>query len=304
MRLVSFDAGKGVRAGIFVEDSVLDISAAAAAANLHGVPGSVLELIDGGDVALDRVRSLLHQFSADRAAEVWVPITSLRLLAPIPRPRKNVFCVGRNYKAHIEEGARARGVPVSWPTVPEFFSKPPTSVTGPESDIRLDTTLTSQLDYEVELALIIGKSCRDVSPSDAMSYVFGYSIINDISARDLQKRHNQWFKGKGLDTFCPFGPWIIPSADFGDPSGRQITLRVNGETRQDSNTSDQLFDCATIISVLSQGLTLEPGDIIATGTPSGVALGMTPQAWLKDGDVIEAEIEGLGVLRNKVRAVR
>ncbi|WP_127090811.1 fumarylacetoacetate hydrolase family protein [Aquabacter cavernae] len=296
MRLATFSRSGVPALGIVKGERLLDLAAAAPAGT---VPESMQATIEGGAAALDALRRL----SAGAPDTAWLPLAEVTLLAPIPRPSKNVFCVGRNYKAHIEEGARARGVPLVFPTVPEFFSKPPTSVTGHESPIRLDTNLTAQLDYEVELALVIGKTCRDISVDEAMSAVFGYTVLNDVTARDLQKRHHQWFKGKGLDTFCPIGPWIVTADTFGDPSGRRVTLRVNGETRQDSSTADLLFNVATIVSVLSEGLTLEPGDIVATGTPAGVALGMTPQRWLNDGDVVEAEVEGIGILRNTVRAL-
>jgi 2-keto-4-pentenoate hydratase/2-oxohepta-3-ene-1,7-dioic acid hydratase in catechol pathway len=228
----------------------------------------------------------------------------VRLLAPVPEPVKNVFCVGRNYKLHIEEGARARGVPATYPEVPEFFSKPRTTVIGHDGDIRLDPKVTQKLDYEVELAIVVGPGGRDISASSAERHIFGYTILNDVSARDLQQAHGQWFKGKGLDTCGPIGPWIVTADEFGPATGHAIMLRVNGETRQSSNTSDLLFGCETILEHLSRGMTLDAGDIIATGTPSGVALGMVPQAWLRNGDVIEAEIDGIGILRNTVRALR
>ena len=301
MRLVTYAKAGAARLGVVVGDRVLDVAAASGRFGQGGAATSLFALIKGGAAALAAIRELPER--APGEADLWTPLAAAQLLAPIPRPNKNVFCVGRNYKAHIEEGARARGVPVTFPTVPEYFSKPPTSVIGHGADIALDTGLTQQLDYEVELAIVVGRTCRDLAVGEAMSAVFGYTVLNDISARDLQRKHGQWFKGKGLDTFCPVGPWVVTADEFGDPSGHRISLRVNGETRQDSTTSDLLFDCATIVSVLSQGLTLEAGDIIATGTPAGVALGMTPQAWLIDGDVIEAEVEGIGILRNTVRSV-
>jgi 2-keto-4-pentenoate hydratase/2-oxohepta-3-ene-1,7-dioic acid hydratase in catechol pathway len=211
-----------------------------------------------------------------------------------------VFCVGRNYKEHILEGARARGVEPTFPKVPEFFSKPQTCVIGPEAGIERHARNTQQLDYEVELAIVIGRRVRDVAAKDALAAVFGYTIVNDVTARDAQRAHGQWFKGKSYDTFCPMGPCIVTADQFGDPSGHRISLKVNGEIRQDSNTADLLFDVPNIVAWLSASLTLEPGDVIATGTPSGVALGMTPQKWLQVGDVIEAEIEGIGQLRNRV----
>jgi 2-keto-4-pentenoate hydratase/2-oxohepta-3-ene-1,7-dioic acid hydratase in catechol pathway len=264
----------------------------------------VLALIAGGEAALARAREALDQAKGHAGDKrLWRPLSEVRLLAPIPRPPKNVFCTGRNYKLHIEEGAREQGVEVKFPPVPEFFTKPPTAVIGPEAEIRLDTKLTKALDYEVEFAIVIGQECRDVKASEALDVVFGYTVLNDVSARDLQRAHGQWFKGKALDTSCPIGPHIVTADEFGSPNDAQLTLRVNGETRQDSTTADLLFDCATIIESLSQGLTLEPGDIICTGTPSGVGYAMKPPALLKDGDIVEAEVVGIGVLRNTVRAV-
>jgi len=229
-------------------------------------------------------------------------LSEVTLHAPIPRPTRNVFCVGRNYKLHIEEGARANGIPVKFPPVPEFFSKPPTAVIGPGAEVRLPS-VTRQLDYEVELAIVIGRNCRDVSAAQARGCILGYTIVNDITARDLQRAHGQWFKGKGLDTTCPMGPWIVTADAFDVDQPHRIWLDVNGERRQDSVTSDMLFDCAAIVASLSQGMTLEAGDVIATGTPSGVGLGLDPQVWLKDGDVVEAGIDGIGSIVNTVRAV-
>jgi 2-keto-4-pentenoate hydratase/2-oxohepta-3-ene-1,7-dioic acid hydratase in catechol pathway len=304
MKLVTF-VQNGVNAvGLVDGDAVLDLPAAWRKFGGGDPPLDMLALIAGGQTLLAEVRRVSIAAAALKGdTSLWQPLSLIKLKAPIPHGRKNVFCVGRNYKLHIEEGARARGREVVFPTVPEFFSKPPTTVIGHDENIRLDPKVTQQLDYEVELAIVIGKTIRDLSPANVADAIFGYTIVNDVSARDLQVRHGQWFKGKGLDTTCPTGPWIVTKDEFGDPSGHRISLRVNGETRQDSNTADLLFDCAAIVSSLSHGLTIEAGDIIATGTPSGVALGMSPQKWLKHGDVIEAEVEGVGVLRNRVREV-
>jgi len=173
-------------------------------------------------------------------------------------------------------------------------------VVGPEAGVLRHAKNTTQLDYEVELAVVIGKITRDVSQAQAMDHVFGYTVFNDVTARDKQAAHGQWFKGKSFDTFGPMGPCIVTKDEFGDASGHRITLRVNGETRQDSNTSDLLFGVPAIIESVCASLTLHPGDVIATGTPSGVALGMTPQKFLNVGDVMEAEVEGIGILRNKI----
>jgi 2-keto-4-pentenoate hydratase/2-oxohepta-3-ene-1,7-dioic acid hydratase in catechol pathway len=300
MRLATFRADGREAVGVVLDDDVLDLAAAFAAAGIAAPPADMVALIAAGLGALaDIGRAVAAAGTAGRR-----PLSSVQLLAPIPNPRKNVFCVGRNYKLHIEEGARARGVEPSFPTVPEFFSKPPTTVIGPGADIRFDSALTKQLDYEVELAIVIGSRCRDVAPEQVDDVVFGYTIANDVTARDLQRAHGQWFKGKGLDTTLPCGPWIVTKDAFGDPAGHRLSLSVNGEGRQDSTIADMLFDCREIVVSLSAGLTLEPGDIICTGTPSGVGLGLSPQVFLKDGDVIECEIDGIGRLSNRVVDVR
>jgi 2-keto-4-pentenoate hydratase/2-oxohepta-3-ene-1,7-dioic acid hydratase in catechol pathway len=294
MRIAAYSCNGREGVGVVQDDRILELAATSGSA-----PKTVRELIAGGEAALTQAREALSKHKDDTGA--WRPLSAVRLLAPIPRPQKNVFCVGRNYKLHIEEGARARGIEPSYPKVPEFFTKPPTAVIGHQDEVRVSQTVTTQLDYEVELAIVVGKTCRDVTCAEAHSVVFGFTILNDVTARDLQRAHGQWFKGKGLDTTCPIGPWIVTADEFGAPAGHRITLRVNGETRQDSNTADMLFDCDAIIEGLSAGLTLEPGDIICTGTPSGVGMGLEPQVWLQDGDVVEAEIENIGVLRSVVR---
>lgn len=283
-RLGAIDASRGI----------LDIGAAG-----HGLPRDMVAFIEAGDEALAEVRATIGK---TEKAGAWLPLDKVRLRAPIPRPRKNVFCIGRNYKGHIQETARARGVEPSFPKVPEVFSKPFTTVVGPDAGIERHARHTQQLDYEVELAIIIGKQVRNVEPEGALDAVYGYTVFNDVSARDAQRAHGQWFKGKGYDTFGPMGPWIVTKDEFGGWAGKRITLKVNSGVRQDSNTSDLLFGVPEIVAAMSEGTTLHPGDIIATGTPSGVALGMTPQKWLQVGDVIEAEIEGIGVLRNQVIA--
>jgi 2-keto-4-pentenoate hydratase/2-oxohepta-3-ene-1,7-dioic acid hydratase in catechol pathway len=293
MRIATFSHNGREGLGVVQNDAVLDVGAAA-----KGAPASVRDLIKGGESGLKQVREAV---AGAKDKSLWRPLSECKLMAPIPRPTKNVFCVGRNYKLHIEEGARARGIEPTYPKVPEFFSKPPTAVIGHEDEVRVAKSITPNLDYEVELAIVIGKTCRDVKRSEARGVVFGFTVLNDVTARDLQRAHGQWFKGKSLDTSCPIGPWIVTADEFGAPGGHRITLRVNGETRQDSNTGDMLFDCDQIIESLSAGLTLEAGDIVCTGTPSGVGMGLEPQIWLKDGDVMEAEIDGIGILRNTVR---
>ena len=229
-----------------------------------------------------------------------VPRSSVRLLAPLA-PKKNVFCVGRNYLAHAAEGARALGKTLELPPVPTFFTKAPTAVAGPEQTLRLQASVSPQYDWEAELALVIGTTCKDVSEADALDVVFGYTCLNDVTARDLQRLHGQWFKGKSLDDTCPLGPWIVEAADIADPQNLQVRLRVNGVEKQSASTATMIFPCRTIIAQLSRGMTLEPGDIIATGTPEGVGFARTPPEFLADGDVMEVEIEGIGILRNAVQ---
>jgi 2-keto-4-pentenoate hydratase/2-oxohepta-3-ene-1,7-dioic acid hydratase in catechol pathway len=229
-----------------------------------------------------------------------VAASSVTLLAPL-YPKKNVFCVGRNYLAHAEEGAKALGTELKLPPVPTFFTKAPTSIAGPDEVLPLSSDLSPQYDWEAELAVIIGTTCRDVSEADALDVVFGYSALNDVTARDLQRSHVQWFKGKSLDHTCPIGPWVIDAADVGDPQSLDIALRVNGVTKQSSNTSKMIFSVRQIIASLSAGLTLEPGDIIASGTPEGVGFARTPPEFLADGDVMEVDIEKIGILRNGVK---
>lgn len=229
-----------------------------------------------------------------------IAIGEVRLVAPL-HPNKNVFCVGRNYLAHAEEGARVRGQELKLPDVPTFFTKAPTAVAGPDEALELDPTLSSQYDWEAELAVVIGQRCRDVPEADALGVVFGYMCLNDVTARDLQKAHVQWFKGKSLDNTCPTGPWIVDTAEIGDPQKLDIALTVNGIEKQHSNTAKMIFSVANVIASLSRGLTLDPGDIIATGTPEGVGFARTPPEFLADGDVMEVTIQSVGTLRNSVR---
>jgi 2-keto-4-pentenoate hydratase/2-oxohepta-3-ene-1,7-dioic acid hydratase in catechol pathway len=229
-------------------------------------------------------------------------LSEVQIRAPL-RPRKNVFCVGLNYLDHVAEGNRTFGRNVQDQEVPVFFTKPPTAIVGPFDDVLLHTAVSAQLDWEVELGVVIGRSGLNISREAAPDYVFGYTVINDVTSRDIQSRHKQWFKGKGLDGSCPMGPWIVTADELPDPQALKVVCRVNGVEKQSASTAQMIFDVATIIESLSQGLTLEPGDIIATGTPSGVGFARNPPEWLKDGDIIESEVSGVGVMRNSVRAV-
>lgn len=299
------DAPRGV--AILSTGDMLDISLAAR--NLPGEVGDALRdgslqrLIEAGPDAVAVLRDLVEAAEAGRHANA-VLLPGAPLLAPIPQPRKNIFCVGRNYAEHIAEGDRAQNQKVGVTEHPVFFTKPPTSIVAPDGDVLIFPTVSEAIDYEVELALVIGKPGRNISPAEAYDHVFGYTILNDITARDIQRRHGgQYFKGKGLDGSCPLGPWIVTADAIESPHDLSISLSVNGESRQDGTTADMIFDIPTLIASLSEGLTLEPGDIIATGTPSGVGYAMDPPRFLKDGDKVECRISGIGTLSNTVRAV-
>ena len=292
MKLVSYRSRGEVRLGVLNGERVIDLQRAGEAAG-KPLPSDMRAFIALGEAGLDAAEAAVKSGAGAVSGEV-------RLAAPLQNLTKNVFCVGRNYKEHIIEGARARGREPRFPEYVEFFSKPPTTVIGHEDDIRLDPKVTKQLDYEVEFTVVVGRDGRDIPAARANDYIYGYTVGNDVTARDAQAAHGQWFKGKSMDTFGPLGPCLVPKRYYPNPQQARLTLRVNGETRQDSNTSDMLFDIPTIVEQLSLGITLQAGDIIMTGTPSGVALGMSSQAWLQDGDVLEAAVEGIGVLRNRV----
>ena len=284
--------------GIVWEDRVIALRKAFGTHWEGPFPSSVLAFIQTGPEAWRRMALLASSFQGRESH----PLAEVRLHAPIPRPAKNVFCLGLNYVSHMEESARARGREIKIPEVPVFFTKSPTSVTGPYDPIPWDPAVTQQVDYEAELGVVIGVAGKNIPAAKALDHVFGYTIINDVSARDLQKDHMQWFKGKSLDGFCPTGPWVVTAEEFGDPQTKRISLRVNGVTKQSSTTANMIFSVAVTIESLSKGMTLEPGDMISTGTPEGVGLGRTPPEYLNDGDLVETEIEGIGVLKNRVVA--
>jgi 2-keto-4-pentenoate hydratase/2-oxohepta-3-ene-1,7-dioic acid hydratase in catechol pathway len=261
------------------------------------VEGTHLRVVVGSRSLLDLIRS----GGNPAAAGSTVSLGAVRLLAPIPRPDANVICLGRNYHEHADEMVRAGRDRQDAPT---FFTKAVTTVVGPYDPIPYDPSLTTQLDWEVELAVVIGRPARNVSRDRALDHVFGYMVLNDISARDLQYGHGgQFFYGKSLDGSCPTGPWLLTADEVPDPHNLPLRLRVNGETKQESSTALMIFDVPAIIELLSRAMTLLPGQIIATGTPPGVGYARTPAEFLRPGDLVESEIGGIGALRNPVQHV-
>jgi 2-keto-4-pentenoate hydratase/2-oxohepta-3-ene-1,7-dioic acid hydratase in catechol pathway len=229
-----------------------------------------------------------------------LPIETVKLDAPIPLPRRNVWCVGRNYHAHAKELQASvfkdnDANPESWPIV---FTKVPECVVGPYDDVQVPVGVSDQIDYEAELTVIIGQGGKNIRRADAMKHVWGYTVVNDVTARDVQMRHQQWDMGKSFDTFCPMGPWAV-TADELDGTKTRVRCWVNGELRQDGPTENMIFDIPTLIETISRGITLYPGDMIATGTPAGVGMGMKPPRYLRAGDVVRVEIDGLGAIENR-----
>ena len=279
MRLVTFDCGNGARLGALTASGIRDLA-----------PRSMMDAI--ADLA------------AVRAACADAPlVTECKLLAPLPRTPKNIFCVGKNYHEHAKEFAGSGfdgGAKDVVPPFPVVFSKPHTSIIAHGEPILSALDPTGGLDYEGELAVVIGTGGRGIAKESALAHVFGYTIVNDVTARHLQKRHSQWILGKGLDSFCPMGPAILTADEVPDPATLTLSTYVNGERRQHAPVADLIFDIPTLIAAISAGITLEPGDVIATGTPAGVGIGFAPPVFLKPGDVVRIEVPGIGVLENPV----
>ena len=302
MKLITFQNRKlQTRLGALVDGLAIDIERLGAAAGVM-LPDNMLDFIDAAPASREFTRELLGKFADSWPVGVATPASNVRLLAPIPRPRKNIFGIGLNYVEHVAESARTLDTSTDLPKQPVVFSKPPTSVIGPGDAIEHNANITQQLDWEVELAVVIGATCRRISQENAMDAVFGYTVINDISARDC-RRAGQWIFSKGQDTFAPMGPCIVTADEVADPHNLDLWLKVNGQIKQQSNTRHLLFNIPTLIADISSAITLEPGDIIATGTPSGVGAGRNPQEWLWPGDVVELGVESIGELRNPVVAV-
>ncbi|HZU71110.1 MAG TPA: fumarylacetoacetate hydrolase family protein [Ktedonobacteraceae bacterium] len=309
MRLASFSTSDipQVRLGIVKDNEIVDVDLAARALNVAPYE-HMLDLLDHYEQGMQSLHAILEKAGNRRFSEVKTfidigaahDLSNVQLAAPIPRPRRNIMCLGWNYAEHRRETAAIRGQDASLPEYPVIFTKAPTTVNAPYGDIVIDPAVSEQIDWEAELAVIIGKGGKNIREEDALSHVFGYTVLNDVTARDLQSRHKQFFKGKSIDGYCPMGPWVVTADEIPDPQEVHLCLRVNGVTRQDGNTNQMIFTVSRIIADLSLGMTLEPGDIIATGTPSGVGFARNPPEYLHDGDVVETEIDGIGTLRNRV----
>jgi 2-keto-4-pentenoate hydratase/2-oxohepta-3-ene-1,7-dioic acid hydratase in catechol pathway len=300
MKLLMFNEGGERRLGVGRDgapDEIVDVAAAARGSESTTPPGDILGVIDGGDEGLARIAELA---SAAHRGEGVRRLADLTVLPPFDPPRGNVLAIGRNYQKHAEEGARAMNEEVKPPTV---FTKAITTIAGPYDDIRIDASVSTKIDWEVELGVIIGRRGVNIQRARALNHVFGYTVLNDVTARDIQYEWGgQFFKGKSLDGFCPAGPWVLTRDEVPDVQALQLRLRVNGELKQDGNTADMIYPVDAIIEWLSKGMTLLPGMLIATGTPDGVGFARTPPEFLQPGDVMETEIEGIGLLRNNVVA--
>ena len=273
-------------------DKVIDIPTALGASD---DTRTMLGVIRAGAAMLAKLKAL-----ESKAGVATIELANVKLHAPIPRTAKNVFAIGWNYLPHFEEGAKKLQDSRELPKYPVIFSKAPNAITGPFDTVPFHSQVSQQCDWEVELAMVLGPGGKDIAEADAMKHVFGFMVANDVSWRDVQRRHGgQWDKGKSLDGSCPMGPWIV-TADSIDPNNLRVTCRVNGVTKQDSNTKYLYFKLPRIIAELSAGQTLEAGDVVITGTPEGVGFARTPPEFMKPGDLLETEIEGIGTLRNPI----
>lgn len=299
MRFATYRIGQdSARLGLIANGLCIDVARLGAAGGLI-LPSTMLEFIDLGPVALSALKALAADATPAMLVGASVPEGNVTLLAPIPRPRKNIFGIGLNYTEHVAESARTLDTSASLPQEPVIFSKPPTTVIAHGDAILHNADVTQQMDWECELAVVIGQTANHVAREDALNYVFGYTIVNDISARDC-RRSGQWIVSKGQNTFAPMGPVIVTSDEIGNPHDLQLTTHVNGVEKQNGNTRFMLFNVNDLIADISRVMTLEPGDIIATGTPAGVGAGRDPQEFMWPGDVVECTIEKIGTLRNPI----
>jgi 2-keto-4-pentenoate hydratase/2-oxohepta-3-ene-1,7-dioic acid hydratase in catechol pathway len=301
MKVLMFREGNERRLGVVRDGSseeVVDVSQLAKGNGSSAAPSDILALIESGQDGLRRLRELVSSVKGSSNTAVVRQLKKLRVLAPLDPPVGNVLAIGRNYEKHAAESARAWGENVKPPTV---FTKAQTSITGPFDDIPIDPAISDKIDWEVELGVVIGRRGVNIKPADAMSHVFGYTVVNDISARDIQNGWGgQFFKGKSLDASSPVGPWVVTADEIPDVQNLRVSLRVNGEVKQDGNTRDMINSVQQLIVWLSVGMTLLPGALIATGTPDGVGFARTPPEFLKAGDLLETEVERIGVLRNRM----
>lgn len=289
------------RLGFLHNNQVIDMEDFGEISNFP-LPTSMLELIDMGFELVEELNDMIAETEQSFFDEIAYEMDEVTFLAPIPKPRKNIIGIGLNYTEHVAESARTLDTTGKLPQKPIIFSKPPTTVTATNTEIIKNTKLTEQLDWEVELAVVIGKKGKYVPKADAMDYVFGYTVINDISARDC-RREGQWIVSKGQDTFAPMGPILVTKDEIENPHNLNLSLKVNGIEKQNSNTKFLLFNINDLIEDLSIVFTLEPGDIIATGTPAGVGAGRNPQEWLYDDDVVEATVDGIGTIVNTIKEI-
>ncbi|HEY8889128.1 MAG TPA: fumarylacetoacetate hydrolase family protein [Clostridium sp.] len=298
MKLVTYINESEEKVGIIIGEKVIPINDIFNSIGKNNVSSMIQLIEEFDDSTSDKVQAAINRNDFD-----GILLNSVKLLAPIPNPKRNIFCLGKNYVEHAKEIKMTKITDTGIPDFPIYFTKVASPAIGNGDSIKFSYDVTTQVDYEVELAIVIGKEGRNIKPEKVEEYIFGYTIVNDVSARDLQGKHTQWFKGKSLDTFCPMGPYIVHKNEIKFPVELNIQCRINGELRQNSNTKSLIFDIPYIISDLSKGLTLKPGDIICSGTPSGVGMGFVPPKVLKNGDVVECYIENIGKLVNKVDVI-
>ena len=289
------------RLGFIHNNQVIDMEDFGDISNFP-LPNDMLELIDMGYEIIEEITELIAETPENFFEEISYELNEVTFLAPIEKPRKNIIGIGLNYTEHVAESARTLDTTGKLPAKPIIFSKPPTTVTATNTEIIKNTKLTSQLDWECELAVVISKKGKYVAKEDALDYVFGYTVINDISARDC-RREGQWIVSKGQDTFAPMGPVLVTRDEIENPHNLNLSLKVNGVEKQNSNTKFMLFNINDLVEDLSTVFTLEAGDIIATGTPAGVGAGRDPQEWMYDGDVVEATVEGIGTIVNTIKEI-
>ena len=298
MKLLSFRTGGETRLGLLMNSSIVDVDKGYYHLFRDHVPSNMLDFLEEGEAAMVQAKKLeeaseMNWKTLRSISDIVFDVGNVEVLAPIPKTRENIICLGLNYREHVQEV----GLPL--PKYPVFFTKPPTSIIGPGASILFPKS-TSNVDYEAELAFIFGKRGRDVPEEDAYSYIAGYTVFNDLTARDLQRRHGQWFKGKSLDTFAPMGPYLITKDEVPDPHDLEISLELNGKLMQKSNTRNMVFKIPTLVKYITMDMTIKPGNVVATGTPSGVGYTRKPPVYLKPGDIMKVTVENVGVLQNKV----